>query len=240
MRPRHGLATGRKEDGMTSTTWQDALQRLLRRVDETGEHVTDGFPHYGIPPRVSGPPRPVGTGPAASGMVCAGSPPTTRERPATGTGPSSGPSDCAHALTPRPSFGVFSSTTAPSSAPCSWPIPWHAMLPYRGRRVWLPASIHGRASCRSALKPKKPPTSAAVSPASTASRAPHSWSGPRRNSATPPSVTCRCAMRTGTSVKFRVHGPFRRGGGDTAKTSRHSLSPIRALSHQQPFVRFPC
>jgi unsaturated chondroitin disaccharide hydrolase len=34
---------------MTSTTWQDGLQRLLRRVDETGEGVTDGFPHYGDP-----------------------------------------------------------------------------------------------------------------------------------------------------------------------------------------------
>jgi unsaturated chondroitin disaccharide hydrolase len=34
---------------MTNTTWQDGLQRLLRRVDETGERVTDGFPHYGDP-----------------------------------------------------------------------------------------------------------------------------------------------------------------------------------------------
>jgi hypothetical protein len=34
---------------MTSTTGQDRWQRLLRRVDATGEHVTDGFPHYGDP-----------------------------------------------------------------------------------------------------------------------------------------------------------------------------------------------
>ena len=34
---------------MASTTWQDGLQRLLRRVDATGETVTDGFPHYGDP-----------------------------------------------------------------------------------------------------------------------------------------------------------------------------------------------
>jgi hypothetical protein len=34
---------------MASTTWQDGLQRLLRRVDTTGERVTDGFPHYGDP-----------------------------------------------------------------------------------------------------------------------------------------------------------------------------------------------
>lgn len=34
---------------MVSTTWQDGLGRLLRRVDATGESVTDGFPHYGDP-----------------------------------------------------------------------------------------------------------------------------------------------------------------------------------------------
>jgi hypothetical protein len=40
---------GRKGDSMTRTTWQDGLQRLLRRVDATGEHVTNDFPHYGDP-----------------------------------------------------------------------------------------------------------------------------------------------------------------------------------------------
>jgi hypothetical protein len=34
---------------MTSTTWQDGVHRLLRRVDAPGERVTDGFPHYGNP-----------------------------------------------------------------------------------------------------------------------------------------------------------------------------------------------
>jgi hypothetical protein len=32
---------------MASTTRQDGLQRLLHRVDTTGESVTAGFPHYG-------------------------------------------------------------------------------------------------------------------------------------------------------------------------------------------------
>ena len=34
---------------MANTTWQDGLRRLLRRVDATGESVTDRFPHYGDP-----------------------------------------------------------------------------------------------------------------------------------------------------------------------------------------------
>ena len=75
------------------------------------------------PPRAGGPPRPAGTGPAASGMACAGSPPTVRARPATGAGRSSGPSGCALAPIPIPSSGASSSTTVPSSARCSWLIP---------------------------------------------------------------------------------------------------------------------
>ena len=34
---------------MAHTTWQDGLRRLFRRVDTTGESITNGFPHYGDP-----------------------------------------------------------------------------------------------------------------------------------------------------------------------------------------------
>jgi unsaturated chondroitin disaccharide hydrolase len=34
---------------MATSTWQDGLARLRRRVDATGEQVTAGFPHYGDP-----------------------------------------------------------------------------------------------------------------------------------------------------------------------------------------------
>jgi hypothetical protein len=86
-------------------------------------------------------------------MVCAGLPPTAPVRPATGAGPSSGLSGSARVLTPTLSSGAFSSTTALSSARCSWPIPWRARSLSRGRRVWPPASTRRRASCRSAPRP---------------------------------------------------------------------------------------
>jgi unsaturated chondroitin disaccharide hydrolase len=34
---------------MSSAMWQEGFWRLLRRVDVTGESVTEGFPHYGDP-----------------------------------------------------------------------------------------------------------------------------------------------------------------------------------------------
>ena len=165
---------------MASTTWQDGLRRLLHRVDATGESATDGFPHYGDPTTGRWTTSPGGdwTGSFWNGL--AGLPPTAPARPATGAGPSSGPRSCARAPTPTPSSGASSSITAPSLAQCSWPIPWRARLPSRGRRVWPLALTRRRASCHSAPRPKKPLTSGAASRASMASRAPRPWSGPRR------------------------------------------------------------
>jgi hypothetical protein len=93
---------------MASTTWQDGLQWLLRRVEATGERVTDGFPHYGDPATGRSVTSPGGdwTGSFWNGLYWLGRPPHRR-----GPLPTLGPT-CSHA----PQVGVMWGS-APLRAP---------------------------------------------------------------------------------------------------------------------------